>query len=76
MWMVLFTSLFGSSLGGGLASRRCRVARWRDSRLGGSIPQTRYPLLRRLAGLWQANDVRRPTLASDVLRRFAITSIK
>ena len=34
------------------------------------------PLLRRLTGLWQANDVRRPTFASDVLRRLPVTSIE
>ena len=36
------------------------------------VAQTSYPLPRCLAGLWQANDVRRPILAGDVLRRLPV----
>ena len=45
-------------------------------RLRGSIAKTCNPLLRCLARLWQANDVRRPTLTSDVLRWLTVTSIE
>ena len=66
MWMGMTVR---PSLGGGLASRRCEVARWLNSRLSRSIPQTRYPLLRCLTRLWQAHDERRSTFSRDVLRR-------
>jgi hypothetical protein len=36
----------------------------------------RLPLLRCFGGLWQANDVTRPTLASNVLRWPPIASIE
>ena len=49
-----------------------RVTRcWR-----GPFPKTRNPLLSSFARLWQASDVHRPTLTSDVLWRLAIASVE
>jgi hypothetical protein len=52
-------------------SRRTITRCWR-----GPIPEARNPLLSSFARLWQASDVHRPTLTSDVLGRLAIASVE